>query len=81
MRNLKTHAYWLLGIAVTCSTALSIKWTTLATPGMIAVESFGALFYLTKPGANRRIQLWIGGCRVVHFHQTTVVVFDVCVLQ
>ena len=31
----------------------SVKWTALATPGMIAVESFAGLFILRRPMALR----------------------------
>jgi dolichyl-phosphate-mannose--protein O-mannosyl transferase len=49
VQDANSHMLWLLGIGVTCSTALSIKWTTLATPGMIAVESFMAVFFIRTP--------------------------------
>jgi hypothetical protein len=42
---------WCAVLGVACSCALSIKWTTLATPGMIAVESTLAVFFLKSSGA------------------------------
>jgi dolichyl-phosphate-mannose--protein O-mannosyl transferase len=37
---------WVVAMGVATSSAISIKWTALATPGMIAVESFFGFFFL-----------------------------------
>jgi dolichyl-phosphate-mannose--protein O-mannosyl transferase len=37
---------WAVALGVACSCAISIKWTGLATPGLIAVESFFGFFFL-----------------------------------
>ena len=42
---------WCLAVGAATSSALSVKWTTLATPGMIAVESFFAFFFLKRSAA------------------------------
>ena len=47
----KERIQWIAAVGVTCNLAVSIKWTALATPGMIAVESLMAVFFLKKPGA------------------------------
>ncbi len=47
----KERALWIVGLGVVTSSALSIKWTTLATPGLIAMESTIAVFFLKKSGA------------------------------
>ena len=36
---------WCLAVGVTTSCAISIKWTALATPGMIGMESFFGFFF------------------------------------
>lgn len=38
--------FWNILIGVLCSLSISIKWTGLATPALIAVESFFGLFFL-----------------------------------
>ncbi len=40
---------WCVAMGVVVSSAISIKWTGLATPGMVAVESFFAFFFLRRP--------------------------------
>jgi dolichyl-phosphate-mannose-protein mannosyltransferase len=40
---------WCLAMGITASSAISIKWTGLATPGMVAMESFFAFFFLRRP--------------------------------
>lgn len=44
--SVSTRNWWCLALGVSCSCALSIKWTTLATPGMLAVEATMAIFFL-----------------------------------
>ncbi len=39
---------WCLAVGVTTSCAISIKWTALATPGMIGMESFFGFFFQRK---------------------------------
>ena len=41
---------WIVAVGVTCNLAVSVKWTALATPGMIAVESLMGLYFLKRPG-------------------------------
>jgi hypothetical protein len=40
---------WSIGLGLACGCAISIKWTNLATPGMIALETFFALYFLREP--------------------------------
>jgi hypothetical protein len=47
--TLSERIMWSVGLGVVCGCAVSIKWTNLATPGMIALESFFALYYLREP--------------------------------
>lgn len=42
---------WCLAVGFACSSAISIKWTGLATPGLIGVESFFGFFFLRKKAA------------------------------
>jgi dolichyl-phosphate-mannose--protein O-mannosyl transferase len=51
MMNSTERNLWCLAVGFTTSCALSTKWTTLATPGMIAVESFFAFFFLKRNAA------------------------------
>lgn len=39
---------WAVVLGTVCGCAVSIKWTNLATPGMIAIESFFGLFFLRE---------------------------------
>lgn len=39
---------WVVAVGMSCANAVSIKFTGLATPGMIAVESFFALWFLRR---------------------------------
>ena len=39
-----SHALWLCGLGAACGAAVSVKWTALATPAMVALESGLALF-------------------------------------
>ena len=39
---------WCIWMGIVTSSAISVKWTALATPGMIAIESFGAVFFLRR---------------------------------
>lgn len=43
---------WVLAVAMSCANAVSIKFTGLATPGMIAVESFFALVSHTSRASH-----------------------------
>lgn len=45
---------WCVGVGIATSSAISIKWTALATPGMIALESFFGFFFLKV-----RIRAWM----------------------
>jgi hypothetical protein len=40
---------WLVWMGVVCGNAVSVKWTGLATPGLVALESFFGLAYLRAP--------------------------------
>ena len=42
------RAVWCVLVGVCCANAFSVKWTGLATPGLIAVESFTAVFFLKR---------------------------------
>jgi dolichyl-phosphate-mannose--protein O-mannosyl transferase len=42
---------WCVAVAVATSSAISIKWTGLATPGMIGLESFFGFFFLRRKAA------------------------------
>ena len=39
---------WAAALGLACGAAVSIKWTALATPGMIAMECFFAIFFLRR---------------------------------
>lgn len=54
-RGTKERAVWLFLTGVTAGTALSIKHTALATPGLIAIISFFGLHFLSEP-------LWLLEC-------------------
>lgn len=43
-----TRALWCLLLGWVCANCVSIKYTGLATPGMVAVESFFAFFFLRR---------------------------------
>ena len=47
----KERNLWCLIMGIVTSSAISIKWTALATPGMIAVESFFGFFFLKRKPA------------------------------
>jgi len=40
---------WLVWMGMVCGNAVSVKWTGLATPGLVALESFFGLAYLRAP--------------------------------
>ena len=45
-----TSCRWLVAVGVSCGLAVSVKWTALATPAMVALESALAVFgFLSKP--------------------------------
>lgn len=44
-----TRVAWCVAVAVACTNALSVKFTGLATPGIVGVESFFGLFFLRRP--------------------------------
>jgi C-terminal four TMM region of protein-O-mannosyltransferase/Dolichyl-phosphate-mannose-protein mannosyltransferase len=46
--HLQTRLMWWFAVALACANAVSIKFTALATPGLIAVESFFAFFFLKR---------------------------------
>jgi dolichyl-phosphate-mannose--protein O-mannosyl transferase len=50
---------WLVGMGILCANAVSVKWTGLATPGLIAIESFFGFFFLKKPVK------FVDGCVIV----------------
>lgn len=43
-----TRLAWVLAIGIVCANAVSVKFTGLAAPGMVAVESFFALFVVKR---------------------------------
>lgn len=44
----QSRLVWVVVIGLVCANAVSIKFTALATPGFIAVESFCAFFFLRR---------------------------------
>lgn len=48
-----SRLFWLIITGILSGFAISIKWTGLATPGAIAVESFFGLFLMSRP-----LDLW-----------------------
>lgn len=46
--TLTERLLWSVGLGLVCGAAVSIKWTALATPGMIAVECFFGFFFLRE---------------------------------
>jgi len=46
--QLGERAGWCIAVGLACANAISIKFTGLATPGMVAVESFFAVFFLKR---------------------------------
>ena len=48
MLGARERNLWCLAVAVATSSAISIKWTALATPGMIGMESFFGFFFQRK---------------------------------
>jgi hypothetical protein len=53
MMGERERLMWVVLVGVSTSSALSVKWTTLATPGMIALESFFGFFFLRV--SSRRV--------------------------
>lgn len=47
--SLRDHLKWLVLMGFLVAQSVAIKWTGLATPGMIAIESFFGFFYLKRP--------------------------------
>ncbi|KAI0559237.1 Dolichyl-phosphate-mannose--protein mannosyltransferase family GT39 [Gracilaria domingensis] len=41
--------FWLTATGFVCGCSISVKWTALATPGLIAIVSFFALHFLDEP--------------------------------
>lgn len=48
LMRLETRLFWWVAVGLTCANAVSIKFTALATPGLVAVESFFAFFFLKR---------------------------------
>jgi hypothetical protein len=46
--TVSTRLLWAVAVGVVCANAVSIKFTGLASPGMVAVESFFAAFFLRR---------------------------------
>jgi len=46
--SLTARLMWVVAVGVVCANAVSIKFTGLASPGMVAVESFFAAFFLRR---------------------------------
>ena len=46
--SLLERVAWVIAVGATCGGAISVKWTGLATPGLIAVECAFALFFLRR---------------------------------
>ena len=44
----QTNILWLIGVGLACGAAVSVKWTGLAAPGMLALECWFALFFLPQ---------------------------------
>jgi hypothetical protein len=60
MMGERERLMWVVLVGVSTSSALSVKWTTLATPGMIALESFFGFFFLRVSSSS---SVW-GGKRL-----------------
>lgn len=45
----KERWFWLTATGLVCGCSISVKWTALATPGLIAIISFFGLHFLTEP--------------------------------
>jgi dolichyl-phosphate-mannose--protein O-mannosyl transferase len=39
---------WCMALGLACGTAVSVKWTGLATPGMVALDAWLAIFFLPE---------------------------------
>ena len=48
----KRRIFWAVAVGVTCGLAISVKWTALVTPGLIAIECAFGLFFLRKTIPN-----------------------------
>lgn len=62
----KEEAFWIGAVGTVCASALSIKFTALAAPGLVAMESFSAIFFL-KRSVKFTTMLAIGAVMVVQF--------------
>ncbi|KAK4524769.1 hypothetical protein GAYE_SCF05G2672 [Galdieria yellowstonensis] len=49
----RSRLFWLITTGIFAGCAISIKWTALATPGIIALVSFFGLFFMSRP-----LDLW-----------------------
>lgn len=67
---------WLVLVGVTCGTAVSVKWTGLATPGMIGLESMFALWFVKTPVPATDLAV-VALCAVVVYHAVFAVHFGV----
>lgn len=45
----RARFYWLTATGFVCGCSLSVKWTALGTPGLIAIVSFFGLHFLPEP--------------------------------
>lgn len=48
-RGTKSRFLWLSATGLICGCSISVKWTALATPGLIAIVSFFGLHFLEEP--------------------------------
>jgi dolichyl-phosphate-mannose--protein O-mannosyl transferase len=58
---------WNVGVGLALGASVSVKWTGLATPGLVAIESFFALWFL-KRSARFVDLLVIAGVVIAEYH-------------
>lgn len=55
--------FWLTVTGLVCGCSISVKWTALATPGLIAIVSFFGLHFLREPLTLLECA-WAGACGI-----------------
>ena len=58
---------WVFAVGMTCGAAISVKWTGLATPAFIALESLLAVFGFVKRPVETLMLLAIGVVAVAQY--------------
>ncbi len=59
----KGRWFWLTATGLVCGCSISVKWTALATPGLIAIISFFGLHFLSEPLSLIECA-WAGFCGI-----------------